>query len=373
MAKQTHSPIDQLRQALNLRYLEREELVDAALCALISGEPMLIVGPPGTAKSAIARDICSAIGGEFFQWMLTRFTVPEELFGPLSLKALEQDKYVRVTTGKLPKAHLVFMDEVGKASTSISNTLLTVMNERVFYNDGKAEPVPMLAMFGASNEIPNSEELGAFYDRFVLRFFVNGLREDSSVESLFRMGTPAPMPSVKMDDVIKLREAAGKVAIPDDVIAALIKLRRGVEKAGILVSDRKWRQCIRLIQAQAAIAGRTKAEIEDGLILQHVLWSTAEQIPQVRKLVNGAMNPLGEKVQEVIDSLNAISASSVKPGQEEQAVEVVKKFNHGIKQLRDLGKGNPKIAALIKNFIEKRDEISSRMLSAINQEEEESI
>jgi MoxR-like ATPase len=118
----------QIRTELRQTFLERDEEIDSILLALLSGQHCLLLGPPGTAKSALVKDLCSRIGGDYFQWLLTRFTTPEELFGPVSLKALEQDQYKRVTTGKLPEANIAFLDEIWKASSSILNTLLTIIN-----------------------------------------------------------------------------------------------------------------------------------------------------------------------------------------------------------------------------------------------------
>src|SRR5215510_16190845 len=128
-------PLERIREELSGLFLERGELIDAALTALLAGQHVLVIGPPGTAKSMLADEVCRRLdGARYFQWLLTRFTTPEELFGAVSLKALENDDYRRLTTHKLPEAHIAFLDEVFKASSSILNTILTLMNERRFHN-----------------------------------------------------------------------------------------------------------------------------------------------------------------------------------------------------------------------------------------------
>jgi MoxR-like ATPase len=139
---------------------------------VLAGEHVLLLGPPGTAKSALVRAIAQAFGGTYFERLLTKFSTPEELFGPISLKALEQDRYQRVTAGKLPEAEFAFVDEVFKANSAILNSLLTAMNERLFHNDGAPTQMPLVALFGASNELPEGKELEALFDRFLLRFDV---------------------------------------------------------------------------------------------------------------------------------------------------------------------------------------------------------
>ncbi len=171
--------LKKIREELRQTFLERADLIDGALAALLSAHHVLIVGPPGTAKSMLADEICRRIeGANYFQWLLTRFTTPEEIFGAVSLKALEQDDYRRVTDHKLPQAHIAFLDEIFKANSSILNAILTLINERLFHNGKEVAPVPLLTLFGASNELPEEEELTALYDRFLVRFVVNYIAED---------------------------------------------------------------------------------------------------------------------------------------------------------------------------------------------------
>jgi MoxR-like ATPase len=134
---QKSNPIQQLRTDLAARFPERKDVIDGALAAVLAGEHVLVLGPPGTAKSALARAIAQAFGGAYFERLLTKFSTPEELFGAISLKALEQDRFARVVTGKLPEAEFAFVDEVFKANSAILNSLLTLVNERVFHNDGQ--------------------------------------------------------------------------------------------------------------------------------------------------------------------------------------------------------------------------------------------
>ncbi|MGH7868327.1 MAG: AAA family ATPase, partial [Candidatus Dormibacteraceae bacterium] len=167
--------LQKLRQELNAIFPERKEVIDGSLAAVLAGEHVLLLGPPGTAKSALVRAIAGAFGGTYFERLLTTFSTPEELFGPVSLKALEQDQFRRVVAGKLPEAEFAFIDEVFKASSAILNTLLTLANERVFHNDGAPMQVPLVSLFGASNELPDGRELEALLDRFLARFEVGYL------------------------------------------------------------------------------------------------------------------------------------------------------------------------------------------------------
>ena len=164
---------DQFRDAvarISDNLVEREEESRLVVLGCAAGEHVLFLGAPGTAKSALGRRLANICGGLFFQRLLTRFTTPEELFGPLSLRALENDEYKRRTDGFLPKATVAFLDEIFKANSAILNTLLTILNERTFDNGaGNREECPIRCVIAASNELPESDELDALFDRFLLR------------------------------------------------------------------------------------------------------------------------------------------------------------------------------------------------------------
>ena len=170
---------------LERNLLERDVPVRLLLLAALAGEHVLLVGPPGTAKSELARRLHGAfVDAPYFERLLTRFSVPEELFGPLSLKALEQDRYERLIDGFLPTAQVAFLDEVFKANSAILNALLTLLNEREFDNGAGRTKVPLVTVVGATNDVPDDESLLAFYDRFLLRVPVQPVADASFVALL---------------------------------------------------------------------------------------------------------------------------------------------------------------------------------------------
>ena len=178
--------ISAVASEFNGYFIERSEEINCALLSVLSGEHILYLGPPGTAKSLLAKNVCDAVdGGQFYYYLLTRFTTPEEIYGPLSLKALQQDEFRRKIDGYLPTANIAFLDEIFKSNSSILNSLLTILNERKFHNGQEVVDVPLLSVFGASNELPEEDEsLQALYDRFLFRCVMEYVQDDSNFEEL---------------------------------------------------------------------------------------------------------------------------------------------------------------------------------------------
>ena len=223
--------------------------------------------------------------------MLTRFSVPEELFGPLSLKSLEKDEYVRKTEGYLPEASVAFVDEIFKANSAILNTLLSVVNERVFDNGPERVAVPLRCLVAASNEAPESEELEALYDRLLFRLMVRPVSDDCVAELVAATSLKPPSPkearrelAVGLDDAQSVQELAGTVVVSPEIVEVLVDCRRFF--AGLpsdqhaQLSDRRLGQAVRMLQVCAWTCGRTEVEICDCVLLGHVFWSSVDHCEQ---------------------------------------------------------------------------------------------
>src|ERR1041385_2126887 len=265
--------LKKLREELRQMFLERGELIDGALSALLCSQHVLIIGPPGTAKSMLADEICRRIeGASYFQWLLTRFTTPEEIFGAVSLRALEQDDYRRVTSRKLPEAHIAFLDEIFKANSSILNAILTLINERLFHNGKEIVKVPLLSLFGASNELPEDDELLALYDRFLLRFVVNYIAEDYRFLRMLEAGPAPERTSLTLEELREMQSAARALPIPSHIYRAIADIRRELKRKNLEASDRRYRQSLNLLQAHAYLSGEKEVKESDLYFLEHVLW-----------------------------------------------------------------------------------------------------
>jgi MoxR-like ATPase len=302
----TVANLQTLRAALSGAFVERSEAIDATLTATIAGEHTFILGPPGTAKSALVRAIAQAWGLKYWEVLMTRFSTPEDLFGPVKLSALQKDSFERATDHYLPAADIAFLDECWKANGGILNALLTLLNERTYHNAGVACPVPLVSCIGASNELPEGPELEALYDRFLVRLHVDYIADRGNFLGMLGAGEPR-IPSVAVD-VRAEQRAAAAVTLGKEVFEAVADTREATQKAGMLVSDRRWRKSLSLVRATAHLDGRATATPDDLGILEDALWRDPAERSAVSRLVQNVVNPNAARAVECLDCAKAARA-----------------------------------------------------------------
>ncbi|MFM5748129.1 AAA family ATPase [Aeromonas caviae] len=284
---------------------EREEVISVALLGALCGQNTFLYGPPGTAKSLISRRIaCAFANPAYFEYLMNRFSTPEEVFGPISIKALKEDRYVRKTEHYLPQADFAFLDEIWKSSPAILNTLLTLINEHTFRNGEQIEQTPLKALVAASNETPDANQgLDALYDRFIIRLMVGPIEQSDNFERLL-----ACKPSeaairvddsliVKADEWAKWREQLHEVSLSPETLTIIRLIRSELatryDKLKVYVSDRRWQRATQLLKAAALFNGRSETNHSDALLLRHCLWTHEDNRVAVNDIVEQAVKNSG--------------------------------------------------------------------------------
>ena len=295
---------------------------------------MLLLGVPGTAKSLITDTICASItDAQYFQWLLTRFSTPEELFGPVSLKSLENDDYRRIVDGKLPEAHIAFIDEIFKGNAAILNSLLTAIND----NGKNRLRIPLISMFGASNELPEEEELAALYDRFILRFDVKYIQESRNWCSLMKSAVSTngngTTTTLTLDELQAAQGEVEKVAFPDGVVNTMRDIKMTLEKEGIVASDRRWKQTVRVLQARAWLNGRTEVEEQDLELLCDMMWKEPEQRSVLVSKIMSITNPLDLEATKLYDDCLGVFSRFSPDGPSADKEEIVAKLRSALDKI----------------------------------------
>ena len=306
--------IKQLIQAMSKGAYEREEVIALSLLSAFAGESIFLLGLPGVGKSMVARRLKSAFrDSTCFEYLMSRFSTPDEIFGPVSISKLkDEDTYERCVDGYLPTADVIFLDEIWKAGPAIQNSLLTALNEKIFHNGKEDLNLPLKGIIAASNELPAEDEgLEALWDRFLIRYVVQPGGEKNAFmkliggnQEVFCM--PESLP-VSDEEYKEIQEEIRKVVVPERVMDALFALRTVLSQrfenrdeiddpeTGVpYVSDRRWKKIVGILRASAYLNGRSEVNLSDCLLLEHMIWDKDAQIAMVKKdiatmVTDGAM------------------------------------------------------------------------------------
>lgn len=323
-----HSTIDKLKEVLqHLKkvFVGKDEIIDLMGICLAGRENLFILGPPGTAKSATVRELSKLINGQTFEYLLTRFTEPNELFGPFDIRKLREGDLVTNTEGMLPEASLIFLDELLNANSAILNSLLMVLNERIFRRGRETRKLPALMVIGASNHLPEDEALQALFDRFLIRVKSDNV-DPQQLEAVLNAGwvleqrNGADKPEISVAEIASLQELTAEIDL-QDIRPAYIELIHKMRNAGLQVSDRRAVKLQRIIAASALICKRDKAVLSDLWVLKHI-WDTEEQREIMANIVNAVITA------DISENQHPRVKENTKP----DAEEIFKEVQHLITQ-----------------------------------------
>ena len=321
-----------LLRDMNRGIYEKETEISLSLLAALAGESVILLGPPGVAKSMVARQLKTAFrDARSFEYLMSRFSTPDEIFGPVSIQKLKSsDTYERAVEGYLPTADVVFLDEIWKAGPAIQNTLLTVINEKIFRNGYREMRLPLKLLVAASNELPaKGEGLEALWDRFVIRIESRPIRQEKNfrsmlleVENLSEVKSEEQSSAAEGEansNVITAEEYAewseniNKIGVKENVLDVISVVRKSLrtvnvdeaaERRNIYVSDRRWKNIMRLLRTSAFMQDRAEVAVCDLLPIYHCLWQEPEERDAIRALVIKALfAPHADKLVEMKNAL----------------------------------------------------------------------
>ena len=313
-----HQKVKSLLAQLCEGLYEREESVTLALLATIAGETIFLLGPPGVGKSLVARRLKFAFkDGTAFEYLMSKFSTPDEIFGPISIKKLkEEDKYERLTEKYLPGASIVFLDEIWKAGPAIQNALLTILNERIYRNGEQEIPVNVKGIITASNELPPAKEnFAPIWDRFLIRLEMTGIRKGENflkmitdTRDLLQDNVPEEL-KITDQELQKWNQQIDLVSLPPEVLNALqvVKFRldesQNNTEEKIQIFDRRWKKIVRLLRTSAFINGRTEVNLMDCFLMTHCLWHQPQHLNKIREIVGESIRKHGYSISVNLGTL----------------------------------------------------------------------
>ncbi len=372
--------INNLLKLLNSGLYEKEEAIRLALLSAVAGESIFFLGPPGTAKSMISSRIHHAFkdGTKYFEYLMNEFSTPDEIFGSVKLKGLDEGIYEKNTSGYLPEANVAFLDEIWKSGPAILNTLLTIINEKKFRNGNTINKVPLQILLSASNELPKEKAgLEALYDRFIIRTMVNPVSIDNE-EAFFNLceksGKELVVPENMKNSLLSIEEVNGwtekidKVVLTEKIKNVIMEIKRELEvknqeknrdeKEKFYVSDRRWKKIIHLLKTSAFLCNRKEVDLMDMQLVTYCIWSTPKQREEVQSIVQNIVQENGLECTTAVDDIEEqinvfkkdIEATWYKMNEQITHEEPVEKKIGGNRIFYEVESNSQDIAYISKNY-----------------------
>lgn len=366
-----------LESVLNGELVERSEDIRCALLALIAGKTFFMVGEAGIAKSLLARRIHAYVeGGEFFDGDLDRFSKPEDVFGPQSLRALKEDRWERNVEGTLVTADWAMLDEFFEASSAMLKSMLRALNERTFRNGTQVVQMPLTTLLCASNEVPSEGRLMPLYDRLLIRRRLRRIQESGAFVSMLELERPTcPEPILAWSDVLKAQAEATAVTIPSKILCAVAEIRRALANRGIEPSDRRFYEAMGVVRAAAWLDNCSQAEATHLMVLSNICWNDPSQIGDVLAAIDEVLEPLITQVDRLMQNVLSIKAQ-IRTGLPELdrkrlAIELHDKLKIAAKEVEVLHRGvrDPRQVAKLRQTEVLLAEVSEQIITDLYERE----
>jgi len=321
----TIEKLQKIALELKEQAIEMEPEIDMAMLAILTGSHMVILGPPGLAKSMVVRMICARLeGGKYFEYLLSKYTTDKDLFVAqtnieehVSEVGVKSIRFIPDTTGMLPEAHIAFLDETFKANSATLNALLTLVNERKFHIQGRPVDCPLISLFGASNELPDEEDsLGALYDRFLIRVIADRVKSRENRIVMRQVSrarrTNGHPTTITLTELAELQKEVLQVEVPVSIDEQVEEIVETLLSEGIIISDRRDVWVDPILQANALMEGRQVVNVTDLSVLRHCFWSDPKEIKTVERIILSVSNPMENEAMELLDQAEEIRANALK-------------------------------------------------------------
>lgn len=362
-------------------FFERDDVIRTLLVSILARQHSLLLGPPGTAKSELARHITGRISdAQYWEILLGKYTVPTRMFGPPDVGALARGEYRQIYEGRATKANIAFMDEIFKCGVAALNETLAFLNERIYHpeNGGKRVHCPLISAVTASNELSSEDDAKAIYDRLLVRMEIGYLADPSNFAALVRSVTAPAVPATRTTvDLVDLQHAVDAevpaTGVPEGIVDAICTLRAALRHHKLVCSDRRWGQSVRLLQGSAYFDGRSDVNDTDLSVLRHVLWDSPAEKPTVEREVLTLVNPdakealdIAEGIDQIEDQLNSKigqSAESLGNWAVKEAVSKLKRADKRLAEMRADAVAAGRSTATLDDVIGRQRAVNARVIN----------
>jgi MoxR-like ATPase len=350
---------------MNNGFVARREEIRGLLWATLSGQHILFLGPPGNAKTQLVTTYSEYLSAARFSWLLTKFSTPDEIFGPVDIASMKSGVFKRIITDKLPTAEVAFLDEVFKGNSPILNSMLSVLQERVFFNNGVPIKCPLIFAVGASNELPDKDEgLSALYDRFLIRFNTGYLEQAEQIEELLTL--PAfsrHVDPLEREDLVLAQQTVKDMPLSDEGKESLMLLWQMLREEGIIVSDRRLKQALQVMAAESYLSDADEITANSLIVAEHLMWDDPDKIRTVKQIVRQCVDPTGAKAQDIwAAAQEAIATINVDETlTRDELIQVAQQLNQMNIELKGM-KQTAKVEDIATNISATRDDLMTRIL-----------